>query len=66
MRTAAKLARESLEIVAENIRPGVTTDELDKVLVQAAVERNCYPSPLGYHGYPKSVCTCVCAYQLGQ
>lgn len=41
------------------VRPGVTTDEIDKRLVQAAIERRCYPSPLGYHGYPKSVCTSV-------
>lgn len=59
MRTAAQHARAALEAVAAHIRPGVTTDELDKVLVKAAVERECYPSPLGYHGYPKSVCTSV-------
>ena len=54
-----QLARESLDIIAEMVRPGVTTDEIDKRLVQAAIERRCYPSPLGYHGYPKSVCTSV-------
>lgn len=59
VRLAAKLAREALEEVAANIRPGITTDELDKILVNAAIQRNCYPSPLGYHGYPKSVCTSV-------
>ena len=41
------------------IRPGITTDALDDALVQASIERKCYPSPLGYHGYPKSVCTSV-------
>ena len=41
------------------VRPGITTDQLDEALVQAATERKCYPSPLGYHGYPKSVCTSV-------
>lgn len=41
------------------IRPGITTDALDEALVQASIERKCYPSPLGYHGYPKSVCTSV-------
>lgn len=41
------------------IRPGITTDEIDRALFQAAVDRGCYPSPLGYHGYPKSVCTSV-------
>ena len=41
------------------IRPGITTDALDDALVQASIERKCYPRPLGYHGYPKSVCTSV-------
>lgn len=57
--TDAQYARESLDHVAQLIQPGITTDQLDKALVQAAIERNCYPSPLGYHGYPKSVCTSV-------
>lgn len=59
MRKAAILAREALDFVASHIRPGITTDELDKLLVAAAIERKCYPSPLGYHGFPKSVCTSV-------
>ena len=59
VRRAAILARESLDTIAAAVRPGITTDELDKLLVQAAVDRGCYPSPLGYHGYPKSVCTSV-------
>ncbi|WFD29573.1 methionyl aminopeptidase [Malassezia sp. CBS 17886] len=53
------LAREALNLVAAHIRPGITTDELDRILFSAAIERDCYPSPLGYNGYPKSVCTSV-------
>ncbi|WFD42023.1 methionyl aminopeptidase [Malassezia psittaci] len=59
VRLAAKLAREALEEIAALIRPGITTDEIDKKLVEASIKRECYPSPLGYHGYPKSVCTSV-------
>lgn len=59
VRKAAKLAREVLEIAASKIAPGVTTDEIDKVVFDEAIKRDCYPSPLGYHGYPKSVCTSV-------
>lgn len=55
--TLTQLAREALEEIAALIRPGITTDEIDRKLVEAAVRRGCYPSPLGYHGYPKSVCT---------
>lgn len=59
VRKAAKLAREVLEIAASKVAPGVTTDEIDKVVFEEAIKRDCYPSPLGYHGYPKSVCTSV-------
>lgn len=59
MRRAATLAREALDTIAALVRPGITTDELDQALVDAAIARGCYPSPLGYHGFPKSVCTSV-------
>ncbi|KAI3480793.1 hypothetical protein L1887_57060 [Cichorium endivia] len=59
VRKSATLAREVLEIAASHIKPGVTTDEIDKVVFAEAIKRDCYPSPLGYHGYPKSVCTYV-------
>ena len=42
-----QLARESLDLIAAMVRPGITTDQLDEALVQAAAERKCYPSPLG-------------------
>ncbi|PWN49390.1 methionine aminopeptidase [Violaceomyces palustris] len=59
VRKAAILARQVLEIAASNVRPGITTDEIDKIVFEEAIKRDCYPSPLGYHGYPKSVCTSV-------
>lgn len=59
MRKACALAREVLDIVAAHVRPGVTTDYLDQICFAEAVKRDCYPSPLGYHGYPKSICTSV-------
>ena len=39
--------------------PGITTDEIDVYVHQLCIERGAYPSPLNYHGYPKSVCTSV-------
>ncbi|MCO5599232.1 hypothetical protein L7F22_053332 [Adiantum nelumboides] len=43
---------------------GVTTDEIDKAVHKMIVEAGAYPSPLGYGGFPKSVCTsvndCIC------
>lgn len=38
---------------------GVTTDEIDRVVHEACIERECYPSPLNYHNFPKSCCTSV-------
>lgn len=54
-----RLAREVLDIAAAAVRPGITTDEIDRIVHEAAVERNSYPSPLNYYGFPKSCCTSV-------
>ncbi|KAJ1853789.1 Methionine aminopeptidase 1 [Coemansia sp. RSA 2703] len=59
MRTVCRLGREVLDIAARALRPGVTTDEIDRLVHEATVERNAYPSPLNYYGFPKSVCTSV-------
>ncbi|KAK2749920.1 Methionine aminopeptidase 1 [Myotisia sp. PD_48] len=59
MRKVCRLSREVLDIAAREIKPGVTTDHIDKVVHQACLERNAYPSPLNYVNFPKSVCTSV-------
>ncbi|KAJ3725988.1 peptidase M24, structural domain-containing protein [Lentinula raphanica] len=59
MRTACRLSREVLDIAASHVRPGITTDEIDEIVHKATIERNAYPSPLNYRGYPKSVCTSI-------
>lgn len=45
-------------------QPGITTDEIDQAVHQMIVDNGAYPSPLGYGGFPKSVCTsvneCIC------
>lgn len=38
---------------------GTTTDEIDKFVHEQTIRANAYPSPLRYHGFPKSVCTSV-------
>jgi methionyl aminopeptidase len=52
-----QLGREVLDIAASHVRPGITTDEIDAIVHQATIDRNAYPSPLGYRNFPKSVCT---------
>ena len=59
MRVAGRLAAEILRLAGEAVRPGLTTDELDAYVHQLHIERECYPSPLNYHRYPKSVCTSI-------
>ncbi|KAI8328958.1 MetAP 1 [Chlamydoabsidia padenii] len=59
MRKVCKIAREVLDIGAAAIRPGITTDEIDRIVHEATIERGAYPSPLNYYTFPKSVCTSV-------
>ncbi len=57
MRAACTLAGECLVMIADHIRPGVTTDDLDKLVHEWTLAHGAYPAPLGYKGFPKSVCT---------
>lgn len=59
MRTAGRIAREVLDSAVRMVRPGVTTDEIDKLVHAETIKRNSYPSPLNYHNFPKSCCTSV-------
>jgi hypothetical protein len=56
-RTAGRISREVLDEVGKAVAVGVTTDELDRICHEAAIARGAYPSPLNYHGFPRSVCT---------
>jgi methionyl aminopeptidase len=56
MRASCRLAASVLDFIAPHVQPGVTTGELDRLCHQYIVEHGAYPSPLDYHGYPKSVC----------
>jgi methionyl aminopeptidase len=59
MRHAGRLAAEVLRQAGDLVRPGITTDDIDAEVHRMCIERDAYPSPLNYHGYPKSVCTSV-------
>lgn len=58
-RTVCKLGREVLDAAAAAVRPGVTTDEIDRIVHEETIKRKAYPSPLNYGNFPKSVCTSV-------
>ncbi len=60
MRTAGRLAAEVLDMIAPHVRPGVTTEELDRICHDYMVnEQQVIPAPLDYKGFPKSICTSV-------
>lgn len=59
MRKSCQLAARTLEYVKPFVKVGVTTDELDKIVHDYILSKGAKPSPLGYHGYPKSICTSV-------
>jgi methionyl aminopeptidase len=56
---SGRIAADAITAVSEAIRPGVTTDELDRVAHEYVTGHGAYPSTLGYRGFPKSVCTSV-------
>ena len=57
MRATSKLASSTLEFIAPHVVPGVSTEDLNKLCHDYIVENGAYPSPLNYHGFPKSICT---------
>ena len=59
LRRACRHAADILVYLAGLVAPGVTTDELDAAAYRECVRRGVYPSPLNYHGYPRSICTSV-------
>ena len=59
IRAAGKIAAQAIQLVGQHIKPGVTTDELDKIGHEFLISQDAYPSTLGYRGYPKSMCTSV-------
>ena len=64
MRAACKLAAQVLEHAGTFVKPGVTTEEIDRAVHKMIIDAGAYPSPLNYGKFPKSVCTsvneCIC------
>ncbi|MCG3200807.1 MAG: Methionine aminopeptidase [Gammaproteobacteria bacterium] len=60
MRVAGRLAAGVLEMIAPHVRPGVTSNELDRICHEYIVGvQRAVPAPLNYRGYPKSICTSI-------
>lgn len=60
MRAVGALAAEQLEMIADHIKPGISTGELDRICHRYTIDvQDATPAPLNYRGFPKSICTSV-------
>ena len=59
IRESGKLNIAVLDYVAEHIKAGVTTEDINKWVHDYTVEHGGIPAPLGFEGFPKSVCTSI-------
>ena len=59
MRKAGRLTAEALDLLIDEVKPGVTTEALDKLCFEFAMDHGAYPAPLNYRGYRKSICTSI-------
>jgi methionyl aminopeptidase len=59
IRAAGRIAAQAIQLVGEACKPGVTTDELDRIGHEFVISHGAYPSTLGYRGFPKSLCSSI-------
>ena len=57
MRVAGKLAAQCLDMITDHIKPGITTDKIDKLCYDYIKDNGGYSAPLNYRGFEKSLCT---------
>ncbi|CAD8155048.1 unnamed protein product [Paramecium octaurelia] len=59
LKKAAQIAAQTAHVAQKSVKQGMTTDDLDKIVHEFIISQNAYPSPIGFKGFPKSVCTSV-------
>jgi len=59
MRKAGRLAAEILDALADHVQPGVTTEELDRIVRELMLDGGSVPATLGYRGYTHSCCISI-------
>lgn len=59
MRVAGALAADLLDYITPFVKPGVTTNELDRICAEYTQDHCAISAPLGYRGFPKSICTSI-------
>lgn len=59
IRESGKINTAVLDLVAEKIKAGMSTEEIDKLVYEYTISRGAIPADLNYEGFPKSVCTSI-------
>lgn len=59
MRRAGRLAAATLDMIGEHVRPGVSTEDLDRLCHDFMIANGAVPATLGYKGYTKSSCISI-------
>jgi len=59
MRKAGRFTAAILDFITDHVKPGITTGEIDRLCHEFHLAHGATPGPLGFHGYPKSICTSV-------
>lgn len=59
MKKAGAIVRDTLKLLEERIKPGMTTKELDQIAYEYITKCGAYPSFKGFNGYPASICASI-------
>ncbi len=59
IRKSSKLAATTLKYLSQFVKPGISTEEINKLAHQFIINAKAIPAPLNYSGFPKSICTSI-------
>lgn len=59
MRVAGKITAGALDEISKHIKPGISTEELDKIAKEYIINKGAKPTFLHYEGFPKSICASI-------
>jgi methionyl aminopeptidase len=59
MRRAGRLVAECLDMLSTEVKPGVATEKLDRLVFEFGFDHNAMPATLMYRGYRRSTCTSI-------
>lgn len=59
IRASGEITVGALDLIGAYIKPGVSTESLNKIIHDYTIEQGGIPAPLNYHGFPKSICTSI-------